>query len=107
MESAFKNDPFSAIYLAFKKLYPDKECEIWYAPKGDEEGYGFTLFPEDEGCPIINIFTDFSTEIQAEILAHELAHVAVGVEHGHDEIWDKAFENIHKVFEKIMEELFE
>lgn len=102
MKSVFKNDPFSAIYLAFKRLYPDKKCEIWYQPKEDEEGYGFTLFPEDGSCPVVFIFTDFSTEIQAETLAHELAHIAVGVKYEHDEVWDEAFENIHREFEKIM-----
>ena len=30
METPFKNDPFAMIYEAFKRLYPGKQCEIWW-----------------------------------------------------------------------------
>lgn len=109
MESPFKNDPFAMIYQAFKRLYPDKQCEIWWEPRpgeNDEGAYGATDFPDDGGVPQVFVFTDYPVGQQAEILAHELAHVAVGVEHDHDEVWESAFEAIQKEYGRIGAELF-
>lgn len=107
METPFKNDPFAMIYQAFKCLYPDKQCEIWWEPNppdSDEGAYGATDFPDDSGLPQVFIFSDYPVAQQAEILAHELAHVAVGVEHDHDGAWDAAFEAIKTKYERIASE---
>ena len=109
MESPFKNDPFAMIYQAFKRLYPDKQCEIWWEPcpgKVDEGAYGATDFHDDEGIPQVFIFTDYFVGQQVEILAHELAHIAVGPEYGHDEVWKAAFDAIHTEYDRIGIELF-
>lgn len=110
MKTPFKNDPFSIIYQAFERLYPEKKCEIWWGLPDDidegETAYGVTNFPDDGGFPQVFISADYPVSQQAEILAHELAHVAVGQEHGHDEIWDEAFELIHKEYENVMFETF-
>ena len=49
MESPFKNDPFAMIYQAFKRLYSDKQCDIWWdTPKeADKQAFGVTNFPDD------------------------------------------------------------
>lgn len=110
MKTPFKNDPFSMIYMAYKRLY-DKPCEIWWVyhegsePEHEEE-YGFASFPEDGSEPTVYIFLEHPVKIQAETLAHELAHIAVGIEHDHDEEWDAAFEAIHAEYEKIADEMF-
>lgn len=109
MESPFKNDPFATVYQAFKRLYPDSQCEIWWEPhpkEGEKDAYGVTEFPDNGGVPQIFIFTDFPVGQQVEILGHELAHVAVGPEHEHDGIWYAAFEAIEKEYDKIGAELF-
>lgn len=109
METPFKNDPFAMIYQAFKCLYPDKQCEIWWEPNppySDEGAYGATNFPDDGGLPQVFIFSDYPVAQQVEILAHELAHVAAGSEHEHDEVWEAAFDAIHEEYGKIVEELF-
>lgn len=109
MESPFKNDPFAMIYQAFKRLYPDKQCEIWWEPNqpdADEGAYGATDFPNDGRLPQVFIFSGYPVAQQAEILAHELAHVAVGPEHEHDGVWEAAFDAIHEEYGRIGAELF-
>lgn len=109
METPFKNDPFAIIYQAFKRLYPNKKCDIWWEPNQhdfNERAYGVTNFPDDGSLPQIFIFSDYPVAQQVEILAHELAHVAAGSEHEHDKVWDAAFDAIHEEYERIGEELF-
>lgn len=48
----FQNDMFAMVWGAFKKLYPDKECEIYWEPqiRDEEDGkpvYGLTDFADD------------------------------------------------------------
>ena len=48
----FQNDMFAMVWGAFKKLYPDKECEIYWEPqiRDEEDGkpvYGLTDFTDD------------------------------------------------------------
>ena len=33
MESPFLNDMYAMVYQAFKKLYPDKECQCQWQPE--------------------------------------------------------------------------
>ena len=110
MESPFKNDPFAMIYQAFKRLYPDRPCEIWWDVPQDDEvdktAYGVTNLPDDGGVPQVFVYPDYPVKQQVEVLAHELAHVVVGPEHGHDEIWDAAFEAIKQEYCRIGDELF-
>ena len=111
LNNPFKNDPFAMVWTAFKNLYPDKDCDIWYDLRsniGVEEGYGFTEFPKDGGKPQIVIFMETEPCNQIEILAHELAHVAVGGgendEHG--DAWERAFDDIFKEYRRIGDEMF-
>lgn len=110
MESPFKNDPFAMIYQAFKRLYPDKQCEIWWDVPQDEEvdkeAYGVTNFPDGGNIPQVFVYPNYPVHQQTEILAHELAHVAVGPEHEHDEVWKAAFDAIHEEYGRIGAELF-
>lgn len=110
IESPFKNDPFAMIYMAFKRLYPDKLCEIWWDVPQDEDvdktACGVTNFPDDGGIPQVFIYPNYTVNQQVEVLAHELAHVSVGPEHEHDEIWDAAFEAIFQEYNRIGAELF-
>lgn len=109
MESPFKNDPFAMIYQAFKRLYPDKPCEIWWEPisrENDEGAYGATNFSDNGSISQVFVFTDYPVGQQVETLAHELAHVAIGPEHEHDEVWNTAFDAIFQEYNKIGSELF-
>lgn len=110
METPFRNDPFTMIYKAFKRLYPNKPCEIWWGVPSDEEGdkgaYGATNFPDDGSIPQVFIYPDYPVQQQTEVLAHELAHVAVGVEHEHDKVWETAFDAIYEEYEKVVKEIF-
>lgn len=112
MESPFANDPFPIVYGAFKNLFPDKSCTIFYGVKDEdedehcEEGHGYTFFPDDGSEPEVTVFSENDTNVQAEILAHELAHVAVGQEHGHDQVWEDAFDAIHAEFCRLSDEVF-
>lgn len=97
----FENDPFSMVWIAFKNLYPNKECEVfWDQHQEDEhkEEYGFANFPTDGSTPQVLVFAEHPVNIQIETFAHELAHVAVGPEHEHDEVWEAAFDAIFKEY---------
>ena len=106
----FQNDMFAMVWGAFKKLYPDKECEIYWEPQiRDEEDdkpvYGLTDFADDGS---VAVFVKPSLEVAdaVEILAHELAHVAVGIEHDHDEVWQEAFDKIFEEYNRIGNQMF-
>ncbi len=105
----FENDPFSMVWIAFKNLYPDKECEVfWDQHQEDEhkEEYGFTSFPTDGSTPQVLVFAEHPVNIQTETFAHELAHVAVGPEHEHDEVWEAAFDAIFKEYNRLGDLMF-
>lgn len=110
MESPFVNDPLPVVYRAFKNLFPDKSCTIFYGVKDEDEhgkeSHGYTFFPDDGSEPDVTVFSENDTNVQAEILAHELAHVAVGQEHEHDEVWEAAFDAIHAEFCRLSDEMF-
>lgn len=110
MKTPFKNDPFSTVYQAFERLFPEKTCEIWWGlPDNETDGepaYGATIFPDDGSSPQVFVSPDYPVSQQVEILAHELAHVVAGKDHEHDETWDKAFEQIHNEYENILNERF-
>ena len=79
----FINDPFHVVYQAFKKLYPDKECEIMFdynveTTDTHERVKGVTIFPDDGSIPQIRIDCEQTIDQISGILAHELAHVALG-----------------------------
>ena len=106
----FQNDMFAMVWGAFKKLYPDKGCEIYWEPRirGEEDGkpvYGLTKFADDGS---VAVFVKPSLEVAdaVEVLAHELAHVAVGVEHDHDEVWQEAFDKIFEEYNRIGSQMF-
>ena len=106
----FQNDMFAMVWGAFKKLYPDKDCEIYWEPqiRDEEDGkpvYGLTDFADDGS---VAVFVKPSLEVAdaVEILAHELAHVAVGVEHDHDEVWQEAFDKIFEEYNHIGSQMF-
>lgn len=104
MATPFGNDPFSMVWVAFKNLYPGKECEVfWDQHQEDEhrEEYGFTNFPTDGSTPQVFVFAEHSVNTQTETFAHELAHVAVGPEHEHDDVWEAAFDAIFKEYNRL------
>lgn len=105
----FENDPFSMVWVAFKNLHPDKECEVfWDQHQEDEhrEEYGFTNFPSDGSTPQVFVYAEHPVNIQTETFAHELAHVAVGPEHEHDEVWEAAFDAIFKEYNRLGDLMF-
>jgi hypothetical protein len=111
MQTPFKNDPFALVWTAFKNLYPDKECDVWYDKKERDENcdtvaLGETFF-DDDGT--VTVFVDYELQVKdaVEIFAHELAHVAAGEEAGHGEKWEKAFDAIFTEYNRIGDELFE
>ena len=106
----FQNDMFAMVWGAFKKLSPDKECEIYWEPqiRDEEDGkpvYGLTDFADDGS---VAVFVKPSLEVAdaVEVLAHELAHVAVGIEHDHDEVWQEAFDKIFEEYNRIGNQKF-
>ena len=110
METPFKNDMFALIWMAFKNLYPEKECECFWEPaiREDENGnevFGLTDFGDD-GTVVVFVRPDLEVAVAGEILAHELAHVAVGVEHEHDAVWEEAFAAIFAEYNRIGDEMF-
>ena len=111
LNNPIKNDPFAMVWTAFKRLYPDVECDIWFDMRcrlDIEEGFGFTEYPDD-GNPQIVIFLDACPSVMemVEILGHELAHVAVGSEKEHGEEWEAAFEAIFQEYHHIGNEMFD
>lgn len=109
MISPFINDPFALVWQAFKNLYPNKECEIWWDTHQNDEhdgDYGFTVFPYDGALPQIFIYAEHEVNVQTETLGHELAHLAVGAEHDHDDVWEAAFDAIFREYNRIGDELF-
>lgn len=109
METPFKNDPFALVWQAFKNLYPNKECDIWWDTHQNDEhdgDYGFTVFPYDGARPQIFVYAEHEVNVQTETLGHELAHLAVGVEHDHDEVWEEAFEAIFQEYNRLGDTMF-
>ena len=111
MITPFENDIFAMIWLAFKNLYPDKDCRCFWEPNirdttGGDECLGLTDFGDD-GEVSVYVKTNLKIEDAAEIFAHELAHVAVGIEHDHDEAWENAFDAIFVEYNQIGDELFD
>ena len=106
----FQNDMFAMVWGAFKKLYPDKECEIYWEPqiRDEEDGkpvYGLTDFADD-GSVAVFVKPSLEAADAVEVLAHELAHVAVGIEHDHDEVWQEAFDKIFEEYNRIGNQKF-
>lgn len=106
----FQNDMFAMVWGAFKKLYPDKGCEIYWEPRirGKEDGKPVDGLTEFAGDGSVAVFVKPSLEVAdaVEVLAHELAHVAVGVEHDHDEVWQEAFDKIFEEYNLIGSQMF-
>ncbi len=112
MKTPFKNDPFAIVWLAFKELYPDKDCMCFYEPeiRPDADGsevVGLTDFDEETGEITVFIDTNLSIEDATEVFAHELAHVAVGFKQAHNEVWEKAFDAIFEKYNEIGNKMFE
>lgn len=112
MKTPFNNDIFSMIWIAFKNIFPDKECKCFWEPNiiEDEEGnkrLGLTDFNTETGEITVFVTPSLLVCDAAEIFAHELAHVAVGAEHEHDEVWEKAFDDIFEEYNRIGYEMFD
>lgn len=111
MKTPFKNDPFALVWTAFKNLFPNKECDVWYDKKEESENcdtvtFGETFFADD-GSIIVFIDYDLQVKDAVEILAHELAHVAAGKDADHGEAWEKAFDDIFTEYNRIGDEMFD
>ena len=110
MQNPFVNDPFSLVYQAFRNLYPEKECKVFWEPKirdseNGEKYSGLTYFEEDGSVSVL-IDPGLKVSEATGVLAHELAHVGVGIEHDHDEVWEKAFNAIFLEYNRIRDEMF-
>lgn len=104
--SPFTNDPFALVYMAFKNLYPNKDCECFLGGVTGRKHYGETVF-EDNGRATIYIKETLKMRDAVEILAHELAHVAAGeTEETHGKEWEEAFAAIHEEYESIANKMF-
>jgi hypothetical protein len=109
LNNPIKNDPLAMVWTAFKNLYPDKECDVWYdlhSNSGNYDGFAFTEFPPDGGTPQVVIYGEHGIEIQTEVFAHELAHVAVGEGKGHNKVWEAAFDAIFREYHRIGDSMF-
>ena len=103
--SPFTNDPFALVYMAFKNLYPDKNCECFLGGVIGNEHYGETVF-EENGRVTVYIKETLAVRDAVEILAHELAHVAVGeTEEAHGKEWEDALEAMSDEYERIVSNL--
>lgn len=109
-ESPFRNDMFSIVWQAFKRLFPNKDCICEWVPeiRESEDGnpvYGLTDFGDD-GSVWVFVLADISVKDAIEIFAHELAHVAVGADEDHGEAWKKAFDAIFEEYNRIQTERY-
>lgn len=108
MNTPFENDPLCYVWMAFKRLYPDKSCRVcWDAGLKDDDGklcYGITTFCDD-GEIIVTIDAGQAVCTAVETLAHELAHVATGKNAGHDAKFNEAFNAIYDEYVRIGDEL--
>ena len=106
MRTPFSNDMFSLVYMAFRNLYPDKECRCRWAPSMESaddgsEVFGATTFAED-GLVFIDISARLTVGDAVEVFAHELAHVAAGrSDEEHNQDWQDAFDAIFIEYERI------
>ena len=110
MESPFKNDPYALVWIAFKRLYPDKTCVCEWVPgfgkteDGEHDALGLTTFVDD-GSVVVMVSSELNVGDAIEIFAHELAHVAVGADVDHDQTWQSAFDAIFEEYFKVAKEL--
>lgn len=112
MKTPFNNDIFSMIWIAFKNLFPDKDCKCFWETdiRCADDGtdcFGLTDFDEETGEVTVFIVPTLTVGDAAEVFAHELAHVAVGFGHDHDEAWEKAFDDIFNEYNRIGDEMFD
>ena len=115
MTSPFGNDPFALVYMAFKNLYPDKDCVCYFdvideKTENGEDIFGETWFHDDghdDGAVYVFIDSRLKITDAIEIFAHELAHVAVGNEANHGKEWEDAFDAIFTEYNKLGYELFD
>lgn len=111
LKTPFQNDVFAIVWIAFKNLYPDKNCVCYWETeiRESEDGrkpYGLTDFGDD-GIVTVFVSADLGVRDAAEILAHELAHVAVGVDVDHGQEWEDAFCAIHEEYNRICADVVE
>lgn len=109
--SPFRFDPFAVVMMAFRRLYPGKECECWIDQgeiKGEdgETVYGITEQYED-GELSVRVSASLSISDAVEVFAHELAHVAVGMDAQHGPEFEEANDRIFEEYNRILEELGE
>lgn len=110
LRNPFEFDPFAVVWRAFRNLFPDKECQVWWEPEirdteNGETVHGLTDFDTDNGSVMVFVSPQLSVQDAIEILAHELAHVAAGVDHDHDEVWEDAFNRIHDEYSRLVDEV--
>jgi len=99
----YKNNLFELMIETVNFLYPRLEFEVWISDIGEDNGYGYTYFPDD-GFPVIEIGIHVPIGVFPEILAHEIAHVIVGIEEGHGEKWDEEFSKIQDKWTELLDE---
>lgn len=104
MKSPFLNDVFSLVWLAFKELFPDKDCNCYWCSDlikedNDSSAFAVTNFNSDG---TVDVWVDVNNPVvcAADVFEHELAHVAVGYDAGHGEEWEKAVDEIHEKYEE-------
>ena len=100
MPITIKFNPFTLIIEIAQELWPELDCDIYFADSQEVEGEGkaYTVFPDDGGKPEVCINLDVPFYAAVELLAHELAHVAVGSQNRHNHEWEKAFKKIHEIY---------
>lgn len=111
LKTPFLNDVFAIVWIAFKNMYPDKDCVCFLETdfcecEDGRKPYGLTDFGDD-GSIAVFVSADLSVRDAAEILAHELAHVAVGCGKGHGAEWEDAFDRIHAEYIRICADVVE
>lgn len=112
--SPFRFDPFAVVMMAFRRLYPGKECECWIdqGEIKDQDGetvYGITE-QYDDGELSVRVSASLSISDAVEVFAHELAHVALGMQGDHgpefEEANDRIFEEYNNILEELSDEVF-
>lgn len=99
----YKNNLFDLMKETIELLYPSLKFDVWISDIGEDNGYGYTYFPEDS-VPVIEIGIHVPIGVFPEILAHEIAHVIAGIEADHSEAWDEEFSKIQDKWTELVNE---
>ncbi len=110
-KTPFVNDMFALVWMAFKNLYPEKECMCEWVPKLDKDEDGEQLLGVTTFCDDGDVFVEIAATITVadavETFAHELAHVAAGDSAGHGKAWEEAYDKIFDEYNRIGYEMYD